>query len=208
MQRFEGIWHKGTLLPCWILQFLAAGALGAVATILLVMAVYVIDNKSEIDTDYSYMGLTADEIVKYSGGIGGLYLVFAGAIYIFNFVELFLYIKRALNPIVALVFACFKSLFAIVFMTLSLMAATQGVISGFGFVLSAMLLCSSISQLLVSSKLTHQKRKGTLPGHEQEKPNAEDSIEAEVPVYTYVPYFPSLPKPPHMQQQQQQQASH
>lgn len=62
MQTYTGIWTKRQLVPCWIIQFLAAGILSIVAILMLIGAGVIDDNVSDNETFY---GMRAKDIVDY-----------------------------------------------------------------------------------------------------------------------------------------------
>lgn len=173
MGSYEGIWRKRQLLPLWILQVLAAGIYVLVAALLLAAARYVKSHPSSFGS--SYYGYSESQLISYANITGGVILALASLTIIFDIIEAVLYAKRNLNPVVLLVFACFKTgVWGFFFITIlvSLARGTGGIVD---FLLTLFLFATSLVQLVLGAKYTHQKRKGTL-GRGTYKPTT--SVEA------------------------------
>ncbi|ORY66976.1 uncharacterized protein BCR38DRAFT_148791 [Pseudomassariella vexata] len=161
MQTFEGIWNKRQLVPCWVIQVLCAGIYGIVACLLLVTAGYISRNKDQIDSNYSYLGYSADDLTKYAAATGAVLLVFCIFTVVIDIVECIFYSKRKLNPVFLLVTSSIKTLFWGILLILNFIAAGRGDGSWLGILFGILLVSTSLTQLFISAKFTHRKRKGT-----------------------------------------------
>ncbi|KAI0121235.1 hypothetical protein BJ170DRAFT_152359 [Xylariales sp. AK1849] len=164
MRQYEGIWRKRQLVPCWILQVICAAIFALAAGLLLAAAGYVSNNS--VDLDYQYYGYSEDDLVAYAAITGGVILAFALFTVIFDIIEAILYAKRKLNPVLLLTFACLKTLAWGIYLVLTIVSAAKGSFSTLDFLLSLILVGTSVIQLIFGAKFTHQKRKGRLDrGH-------------------------------------------
>lgn len=162
MRRYEHIWHKRQLVPCWILQCIASGVFAIAAGLILAAAAYVKRNDVELSTSYSYHGYSASQLVDYAAITGGVILGLALATIIFAVTECVLYARRVLNPVTLLVLASLKTLAWGAYFILSIVSAARGSVSWLDLLLSLVLTSTSLTQLVLGAKYTRQKRNGTL----------------------------------------------
>ncbi|ETS82011.1 hypothetical protein PFICI_07013 [Pestalotiopsis fici W106-1] len=160
MRRYEGLWHKRQLVPCWILQCLAAGVFLIASGLLLAAAAYV--KKNETDLDYSYYGYSTDQLLTYAAAAGSVILVFSVCTIVFDIVECVLYARRVLSPVALLVLAVLKTAAWGAYFILAIVSAAQGSASWLDLFLSAVLVSTALSQLILGARFTHRLRKGTL----------------------------------------------
>ncbi|KAH9897601.1 hypothetical protein F4778DRAFT_242259 [Xylariomycetidae sp. FL2044] len=161
MQRFEGVWRKRHLLPSWILQIIGSLVFGACAIVLLSAASYIRDNPDSVNTDdYDYYGYTTNDLVAYARDTGAVVLVMAALTIIFDIVEVVLYKRRTLSPVLLLVLASIKTLVWGAYLILAIVNAARGSVSALDILLSLVLAMASLVQLILAARFTHQKRKG------------------------------------------------
>lgn len=163
MRKYEGIWHKRQLVPCWILQCIASGIFMIAAGLLIAAAAYIKKNEGDVDlSNYSYYGYSASDLATYAGVTGGVIFGLALFTMIFDIVEAVLYARRVLSPVLLLVFACLKTLAWGAYFVLSIISAVRGSVGWLDLLLSLVLALTSLTQLVLGAKYTHRKRKGTL----------------------------------------------
>ncbi|KAI1867445.1 hypothetical protein JX265_007247 [Neoarthrinium moseri] len=190
MRRYEGIWRKAQLVPCWVLQCLASGIFLIAAGLLIAAAAYV--SQHSVDSDYTYYGYTADDLAKFAAISGGVIFALAIITIIFDIIECVLYARRTLSPVLLLVFAVLKTLAWGVYFVLAIIAAASGTFSWVDFLLSLVLVATSLVQLVFGAKNTHRKRKGTLDNRGNYKAATTGHVEGQ---YAGVQYPPSYPQP-------------
>ncbi|KXJ86812.1 hypothetical protein Micbo1qcDRAFT_208599 [Microdochium bolleyi] len=143
--KYANIWGKRHNLAAWILQTISC---------IVFLGVYI---NSMVVRRNHWAGdlIHLDAIVI---------ICLASITLIFNLVEIILFNKGALNPVVLLVFAVFKTLFWGFWFFAALIAAsyTYGRAEPVTIVFSLVLFTTSISQLVIGSIFVHRKRKGTL----------------------------------------------
>ncbi|KAI1077694.1 hypothetical protein F5B20DRAFT_583106 [Whalleya microplaca] len=162
MRRFEGIWRKRQLLPCWILQMLCAAIFTVIACLLLAAAGYIRSHGTTRTSSTHYYGFTRQELIVYANATGAVVLVLSIGTILFDLIEAVLFAKRRLDPVLLLSFACVKTLVWTVYFILSIIAAASGTLSALDLVLSLVLAITSVTQLIFGAKYTHRKRKNTL----------------------------------------------
>lgn len=199
MRRYENIWHKRQLVPCWVLQCIAAGVFAVAAGLLLAAAAYVKKNDAGLNDDY-YYGYSADQLVQYAAISGGVVMALAIATIVFDIVECILYARRVLSPVTLLVLACLKTLAWGAYFILAIISAAQGSVAWLDLLLSAVLLSTSLRQLILGAKYTHQKRKGTLDNRGNYKSTTTGHVEGAAQPY----YAGAQPYPQTYQPQQNQ----
>ncbi|KAI0171568.1 hypothetical protein BJ166DRAFT_623040 [Pestalotiopsis sp. NC0098] len=161
MRRYEGLWHKRQLVPCWVLQCLAAGVFLIAAGLLLAAAAYVRENEDDV-SDYTYYGYNLDQLLTYAAATGSVILVFSVCTIVFDIVECVLYARRVLSPVALLVLAVLKTAAWGAYFILSIVSAAGGSVSWLDLLLSAILVSTSLSQLVLGARFTHRLRKGAL----------------------------------------------
>ncbi|KAK6078892.1 hypothetical protein SCUP515_04331 [Seiridium cupressi] len=195
MRRFENIWHKRQLVPNWILQCIAAGIFMIAAGLLIAAAAYVKNNESDLElSDYEYYGYSVDDLVKFSAITGGVIFAFAILTIIFDIVECVLYARRVLNPVTLLVLAVLKTLAWGIYFIMAIVSAVRGSVGWLDILLSAVLVSTSLSQLIMGARYTHRMRKGTLDNRGAYKPTV-----AGQPGAGAMPGFYAGPQPQYQQ---------
>ncbi|KAJ1324479.1 hypothetical protein MN608_10544 [Microdochium nivale] len=165
--KYANIWGKRHNLAAWILQTIAS---------LIILGWFI----------YSMV-----RVASWANGLiiidAILVIIFVGSTLIFNLVEVILYCKGTLNPVVLLVFAVFKTLFwgFMFFVTLIAHArsARTRIIDPISLVTSLVLFGTAVSQLVIGAIFVHRKRKGTLrdaragrAGHNVSDQAAKDAV--------------------------------
>ncbi|KAK8016937.1 hypothetical protein PG993_015126 [Apiospora rasikravindrae] len=194
--RFEGLWSKWLLLPCWIIQMGGSIVFGISGALLLIAATY-----SEQVGTYTVYGYDMQDIIDLVRATGAVVLAFAVMTFLFCLVEIALYATRVLNPAVVLAFACFKALGWAAMIALDIFAAVRG--SGFSwpnFILSFALLTTALVQLFVSAKYVHHQRLAARDRGQYEKAGA-----VEAGSYHPSGNYTQVSTPKQQQQQQFQQ---
>ncbi|KAI2622372.1 hypothetical protein GGR54DRAFT_638707 [Hypoxylon sp. NC1633] len=165
MQRYEGVWRKRNLLPCWILQMLCGTIYAVIAAVLLAAAANVQrheDDPQFYSTQYDYYGYSASQLVEYAQITGAVVLVLGIGTLILDSVEITLFARRRLSPVLLLSTACIKTLVWGVYFILTICAAATGSISAADLILGLILVLTSSEQLVLGAIYTHRKRKGLL----------------------------------------------
>jgi hypothetical protein len=178
MRRYENIWHKRQLVPCWILQCIAAGIFMIAAGLLIAAASYIKNNEDELDlSDYNYYGYSSDELITYAAALGGVIFGLSICTIVFDIVECVLYARRVLSPVALLVLAVLKTLAWGAFLVLVIISAAKGSVSWLDILLGVVLVATSLSQLILGAKYTHRQRKGTLDNRGNYKPTITGHVE-------------------------------
>jgi hypothetical protein len=175
MRRYENIWHKRQLVPCWVLQCLASGIFLIAAGLLIAAAAYI--KNHDVDSDYRYYGYSADELANYAAAAGAITFVFGFATIIIDIIEAVLYARRVLSPVVLLVFAVLKTLAWGIYFVLAIISAARGSVSWLDFLLGLIVVGTSIIQLVLGAKYTHRRNKGTLDNRGTYKPTTASHVE-------------------------------
>ncbi|KAI1400237.1 hypothetical protein F4819DRAFT_380395 [Hypoxylon fuscum] len=164
MQFYEGLWRKRHLIPCWVLQILSTLIFAVVASLLLAAATYVQQNENSrpSDVEYDYSGMTADELLDYAHITGGVVLALSLGTLVLNIVEIVVYARHRLSPVLLLAFACVKTLVWGIWLVLCIYSAAVGSVSVLEILLSAVVAITSFAQLVLGAVYTHRKRKGLL----------------------------------------------
>jgi hypothetical protein len=198
MRRFENIWRKWALVPIWILQCIASGVFMVAAGLIIAAAAYVKQNDSDLDLDYDYHGYSAKELVDYAAVTGGVIFAFAICTIIFDIVECVLYARRVLSPVTVLVTSTLKLLAWGAYLILAIISAVRGSVGWLDILLSAVLVSTSLRQLIMGAQYTHRMRKGTLDNRGTYKPTITGQ-----PQGGAVPGYYAAPQPSHQQTYQQ-----
>ncbi|KAH6657171.1 hypothetical protein BKA67DRAFT_532398 [Truncatella angustata] len=194
MRKYENIWHKRQLVPCWVLQCIAAGIFMIAAGMILAAAAYVKNKDSQLDlSDYNYYGYNASDLVRFAAITGGVIMGFAICTIVFDIVECILYARRVLSPVALLVLACLKFLAWGVYFILAIISATRGSVGWLDILLSLVLVSTSLTQLILGAKYTHLKRKGTLDHRGNYKPAVTGHVEGGVQPGYYAGAQPTYP---------------
>ncbi|KAK7914003.1 hypothetical protein PG985_011706 [Apiospora marii] len=158
--RYEGLWSKWLLLPCWMVQMGGSIIFGISGAILLIGAVYGDQLGDELGDDGNdFYGYSLNALAKWLRVTGAVVLAFALMTFLFCVVEIVLFATRRLNPAVVLAFSCFKASGWAVMVVLDIATVSQGARFPWpNFILSAVLLMTALLQLIVSAKYTHHQR--------------------------------------------------
>ncbi|KAK8103620.1 uncharacterized protein PG998_010653 [Apiospora kogelbergensis] len=141
--RFEGLWSKWLLLPCWMVQMGASIIFVIAGAILLIGAEYTEQMGNDSFNGYSMKDLA--QLVRINGAI---ILSFSIMTFLFCIVEIVLHATRILNPVVVLVFACLKALGWLVMVILNIITTAQG----------AAFPLAQLHPLFFGAKYTHHSR--------------------------------------------------
>lgn len=162
MQHYESIWRKRYLLPCWIFQILGSIVFVVIASLLLVAAEYVREHQRSDSAgfQYSYWGYNSSELIDYARITGAVVLALSVGTILFDIIEIILYARRRLNPIVLLSFACITTLVWGAYFVIALMGAAAGSPSILDILISLVLMATSMAQLIIGAVFTHRVRKG------------------------------------------------
>lgn len=153
--RFEGLWSKWLLLPCWMVQMGGSIIFGISGSILLIGAVYGDQISDELGGDDFY-GYSTKELATWLRITGAVVLAFALMTFLFCVIEIVLYATRILNPAVVLAFACLKASGWAVMVVLDIATVSQGTHFPWpNFILAAVLLVTALLQVSTSI-LSHQ----------------------------------------------------
>ncbi|KAI1372340.1 hypothetical protein F4677DRAFT_463348 [Hypoxylon crocopeplum] len=172
MQRYYGIWRKRDMLPLWILQMLCALIFAMVAGLLLASAAYIESHQRDSAYDgigYDSYRYTRSQAIEYARTTGGVVLGLGLSTAILDVVEIALYARHQLSPVLLLSFACVKTLVWGAYSVLSIIGAATGAISVLDLVLGLVLMLTSITQIVLGAVNTHRKRKGTLVSQGSQK---------------------------------------
>ncbi|KAK8075674.1 hypothetical protein PG997_010337 [Apiospora hydei] len=141
--RFEGLWSKWLLLPCWMIQMGGSIAFGISGVLLLLTAAY-----SEQLGEVTFYGYDMQDVITLARAEGAVVLAFSVLTFLFCLVEIVLYATRILNPAVVLAFACLKTLGWAAMIVVDVVAVGRD--AGFpwsNFILSLALLVTALVQV-------------------------------------------------------------
>ncbi|KAI8964641.1 hypothetical protein F5Y11DRAFT_315543 [Daldinia sp. FL1419] len=164
MRRYEGIWRKRDLLPCWILQVLGTIISIVVAALLFICASSVENQQRDVDTSHNYtivyLTYTANILIRYARTMGAITLILGCGTLIFDIIEIVLYARGQLNPVVHLSFACVKTLVWSAYFIASIIITTASSIFGaLGLAIGVIPVITSIAQFVYGIIYTNRKRK-------------------------------------------------
>ncbi|KAK7999491.1 hypothetical protein PG990_012091 [Apiospora arundinis] len=172
--RYEGLWSKWLLLPCWMVQMGATIVFAIAGAILLIGAEY-----TEQIGGGEFSGFSMKDLAQLVRINGAIILSFSIMTFVFCIVEIVLHATRILNPVVVLAFASIKTLAWLVMVILNIVTAAQGAdFPWLNFTLSVLLLAAAIVQLVFGAKYTHHARLAARDRGHYEKPDAAGSAEA------------------------------
>ncbi|KAK8072911.1 hypothetical protein PG996_006259 [Apiospora saccharicola] len=157
--KYEDLWSKWLLLPCWMVQMGGSIIFGISGAILLIGAVYGDQLSDELGDGNDFYGYSPKELAGWLRITGAVVLAFALMTFLFCVIEIVLYATRILNPAVVLAFSCLKASGWGVMVVLDIATVSQGAhFPWSNFILAAVLLMTALLQLVVSAKYTHHQR--------------------------------------------------
>lgn len=150
--RYEDLWSKWLLLPCWMVQMGGSIIFGISGAILLIGAVYGDQLGDELGDDHDFYGYSLNALAKWLRVTGAVVLAFALMTFLFCVVEIILFATRRLNPAVVLAFSCLKASGWAVMVVLDIATVSQGARFPWpNFILSAVLLMTALLQVRKTS---------------------------------------------------------
>ncbi|KAI0845722.1 hypothetical protein F5Y00DRAFT_265356 [Daldinia vernicosa] len=179
MRRYEGIWRKRDVLPFWILQILLMHICIVAAVLLFVGASSVERQQSKLDSSglftIVYLGYEADDLVKYARIMGIVMLVLGIGTLIFDIIEIVLYVRGRLNPVILLSCACIKTLIWSAYFITAIIAIAAGSIFGvLGLLIGIVPVATNIAQLAWGIIYTNRERNGQLSNRSKHKSIRDD----------------------------------
>ncbi|KAI1770779.1 hypothetical protein F4818DRAFT_253000 [Hypoxylon cercidicola] len=176
MELYAGVWRRRHLIPSWFMQIVCALVFVAVGVLLLVAAASVQGGQpwsAFHDAGYNYYGYSGDQPTELTRVSGAHALGLGLGTFLLDTLEIFLFLRRRLNPVLLLCTACLKTLVWGAQFIASVVGAASGSGAVLDIIVGLLVAVASVQQLVLGAVYTHRKRRGTL--HARDRPRNDDA---------------------------------
>lgn len=149
---YGDLWLKRVLIPLWVIQL--------IFTILVLLSASVgLGVWQENADDFSEEYDNTEDVEKAIKIGAGVYIAVSSVTILFNIVEIVLFARKRLNPIVAVVLNSITTLIWVVIVILAIVALVQSGVSVLGFIFFLVITATCKGKLLYASMVLHRYRK-------------------------------------------------